>query len=266
MLINNIDQLRSIIPTVIGDNLDNYIQALSDAELWLKTTVLGALFDEIERDQTIRSASTTIVAYKAYQGLIPKLDLVNTTNGFAVPSSDKLAPASRDRVAALVESISASRKMMEAFLYEYLEDHPELATPWSLAPGSTIFPQSLTTTLRQFNRYGNFKDGYDEWRRFKSSHRVVIISHIAPIISPELTARLIADGDKQSAANEKIIENVRIAFTAYFSDDRDLGDKMITSARNYIRGNIDLYPEYKNSLQNQPRSKAQSSDAVGLFC
>lgn len=252
MLINNIEELKRIIPTIIGDNLDLYEQALTDAESWLRQYILVGISPTESRELLIKC--TKVIAYRAYWTVIPQLDLVNTANGFAVVNSQNLAPASRDRVNSLRESIRDSWVAAENDLYEFLED--KYPAQWVESAASTVIPNSLLPTLRLFNRSGTFAGGYSEWRESRMKHRLTLANYISPVLSMELTNRLIKVGDKM------ILDDVRTAFAAYFNGDVASGDSLLAYVRDYVRLHLDNYPEYRDSTQNQTYKRPENTDGI----
>jgi len=56
-------------------------------------------------NDTLKNAAYTYVCKKAARDAVPSLDLVLTPTGFGVVSNDQTAPASRERVDALLESL-----------------------------------------------------------------------------------------------------------------------------------------------------------------
>lgn len=263
MLINNIDELTAIVPTVTGGDFSIYSQALLESERWLMNSALGELSDKIETDELLSTKCKEIVAYRAYKGVIPKLDLINTGNGFAVVNDTKLAPASRDRVNALVESISQSLINALNDLCEYLEDnHSE---QWIDSPGTTIIPDTLIPTLREFSKYSHFVGNYDNWRTLKPSHQIVMRRFIHPAVSAELTDKLISLEDSAPDCYRNLLEDVKYAFAAYLGDHQDIGNQLIASVRSFLIEHPNDFPEYKNSKQYQPIKAVESRSGLGIF-
>lgn len=263
MLINKIDELAAIIPTVTGDDFQIYAQAIKESERWLNTSLLGKLFDSIDTDELLREKCKEVVAYRAYRGAIAKLDLINTGNGFAVVNDSKLAPASRDRVKALIESITLSLSNAEGDLCEYLED--QYADQWASAPGSTIIPDSLIQTLREFSQYARFTGSYEAWRISKPLHQYVMRRFIRPVISGELTDKLINLTSSDPEHYRVLREDVRYSFAAYICDSQDAGKQFIDSVRAYLNKHPNDFPEFKNSNQYHPPVSVESIPGLGIF-
>ena len=104
MLVDTIDKMRKVIPTIADDNLEKYDAYLVDAREWLKHEITGPdLYEILESagDAELLAYAEMIVSYKAYWEAIPFLDLVETSSGFAVIRNDTKAPASKERVEAL---------------------------------------------------------------------------------------------------------------------------------------------------------------------
>ena len=96
------------------DAFEKYVPSFRDAEGRIFEAVLPYMQQYLEKATNIikipenYAGDTLVEAYvyrqAAWQAL-PHLDLVLTDNGFAVVSNNNLAPASRDRVAALQERL-----------------------------------------------------------------------------------------------------------------------------------------------------------------
>ena len=123
ILINSDEQLRRAIPNVLANVegepslFEKLYPFLSMAEDWTKDNLMSeAGFDEIVNNSSaandlVRATLERIVAAHAYMAAIPSLDLVLTPNGFGIVSNQNIAPASRERVDALITSIETQRDM-----------------------------------------------------------------------------------------------------------------------------------------------------------
>ncbi len=118
MLITNDQVLREYLPnalvTVEGEmslfeKMNHY---LAEAETWLTELITGsATFAAIGADSTdaAQPLCCRIIVCHALIHAIPSLDLVLTPNGFGIVNNQNIAPASRDRVDRLINSIETQR-------------------------------------------------------------------------------------------------------------------------------------------------------------
>lgn len=81
----------------------------------------------------VKDAAEAFVCYSASYEAIPALDLIATPNGFAVVNNQNLAPASKERVAALRESYRQSKSRYTSGLIVLLTRFPDYVLPAALA-------------------------------------------------------------------------------------------------------------------------------------
>ena len=122
-------QLRRLIPhvlaTVEGEAtlLEKLAPFLETSEEWaIQNFVPDDLFETIAATpeaaetasdsaaiETLRKPLEKVIASHAFMNAIPSLDLVLTPNGFGIVSNQNIAPASRERVERLRDSLEAER-------------------------------------------------------------------------------------------------------------------------------------------------------------
>lgn len=118
-LINSDEQLRMLIPhvltTVEGETtfLEKLTPFLDAAEEWAKQNftseeVFNSIVDQNEDSQD-RKLLCRLVTNHAYLSAIPSLDIILTPNGFGIVANQNIAPASKERVERLIDSIEAER-------------------------------------------------------------------------------------------------------------------------------------------------------------
>lgn len=112
------DTLLRYIPNVIaaveGENtLFHKIQPrLQQAEDWMQYTILSPEAWQIlgqNADHQAWEFARIAVAAEAFRAAVPALDLILTNNGFGIVSNQSVAPASKDRVAALIAALVEER-------------------------------------------------------------------------------------------------------------------------------------------------------------
>lgn len=129
-LITTDEQLRLLIPNVLATVegeptlIEKLYPYLETAEQWaIDNFVPEEIFYEIAEsnssgpNERFRYPLEKLVACHAYMTAIPSLDLVLTPNGFGIVSNQNVAPASRERVEALITSLESQRDAaIEAFI------------------------------------------------------------------------------------------------------------------------------------------------------
>ncbi len=102
------DFVRSVLPNIlitvdeeipIASRIEPYFK---DAVQWVEKKVLGS-FDLPEQ---LQSKAARVVVLHACSRAIPALDIVVTPSGLGVVSSDRLVPASKERIERLIKHLS----------------------------------------------------------------------------------------------------------------------------------------------------------------
>lgn len=163
MKIDSIDNdfIRKCIPNVmfevegeipLADKLAPWIQ---DAKDWLESEYLGPddFLNEAGNARAIR-----IVVFKAFADAIPSLDLVVTPTGFGVISTDSVAPASKERIERLLESlrskIDGNLKLLLDSCHQYEE--------WRSSGRGKYFCSTFLSSLRDYDK--KYFDSFDDMR------------------------------------------------------------------------------------------------------
>lgn len=102
------NNLRQYIPNVLTEVAgetplaDKLAPFIDSARIWLETEYLGPddFLSEAHNDYALR-----ILVAKAMADAVPSLDLVVTPTGMAVVNTDSMAPASKERVERLINSL-----------------------------------------------------------------------------------------------------------------------------------------------------------------
>lgn len=152
-LITSDEQLRKYLPNAFATAqgelpfFDKVMPWIEAAERWLFEQFIGDEFADaliaMDANEPVRLTSCSVVAHEAMMRAVPSLDLVLTPNGFGIVSNSNVAPASRDRVVRLINSLEASRdiaiEQMIGFLFR--------DENWTLTTISTWFTATLFPNL-----------------------------------------------------------------------------------------------------------------------
>lgn len=103
--------LHNILKNVDGEEsvFEKMETELQIAEIWFFSNIVFSE-SELQGDQQLRMAKDIIIL-EAFRNAVPSLDLVLTPNGFGVVSNQTIAPASKERVKALIESLLHKRDL-----------------------------------------------------------------------------------------------------------------------------------------------------------
>jgi len=268
MLVSDITTLKSYIPTISGDNFNRYSTYLKTAEQYLINELIGqTLFDKLTPvtanpsanppvaaftpDAKLLAYCENIVSLKGYMEAVPFLDLRETETGFVVASDagNNVVPASKDRVEKLIRGLDTRLSDTIELLLEYLEGNSTFYDDWKGAKAYTINHDSYIFTLTQFRRYARYDASRLEWLKDMPKITRAIRNRIEPIISAAQSAEIITQlqDNELSAANEKIIEDLRFSLAAFVTGDKETAYSCVFRARQTMIDNIDDYAGFKAS-------------------
>lgn len=99
--------IPNILTEVVGERpiADKLATFIESAKQWIEREYLGP--DDFLSDSHNELALKIIVT-KAFADAVPSLDLVVTPSGMAVISTENMAPASKDRIRRLIDSLNSS--------------------------------------------------------------------------------------------------------------------------------------------------------------
>lgn len=209
--------------------------------------------------EALRSAVVRYVCLAAARKAVPQLDLILTANGFGVVSNQNVAPASRERVGALIERLRIDEsEAFDMLLAELLQ------TDWAKSATAESYITSLLYCPSMMRRYG-IKDEegrevyYSEWQGLQN-HLAVAEEKVRTLISPELYDKLIEvqripDEEARSEYNI-VLEQARKVVAAWISVDRypqaprALSHRLLDTINRYA----DKLKEYSNSSTYRARN------------
>lgn len=251
MIINDIETLKSLIATIAGKDFNKYKPYLISAEAYLKREITGDdLFNLIaEPNDDLLDLCSAIIAHKAYLEAIPFLDLVETNNGFAVVSDDNLSPASTARVEALKKATEDRLSECIEDLLDYLESHTEFHDDWKGSKTYSLISDNFISGLREFRRYARFDQSRLEFIKMLPVISSMKKLKIESVISPELCDLIIEQirDNELSAANAKIVDDIRFALANYSVNNEAVGDSFIAKVKKVLLNNITDYPVFAAS-------------------
>lgn len=118
-LITTNEQLNALLPNIAvsveGETplIDKLAPFLVAAEKWVCDVFTSQpVFDTIcslAEDDSLRAATTQVVIYEAFRRALPHLDVILTPNGFGIVSNTNVAPASKERITRLLNTLLDNR-------------------------------------------------------------------------------------------------------------------------------------------------------------
>lgn len=255
-LITTEAQLRAHIPNIIatvkGEQpfIERLAHFLNLAEDWVKTTFTSeSTFNTIcgyTDSNNIKILCSRLVVADALRRAIPSLDIVLTSNGFGVVSTQNLAPASKPRVDRLVGSMLAHRDDCIAALL------PELvgASQWLKSKQADFFGATLFPDLGIVDAVGGAASG-SKWEKYLELRSKVIdleASLAEEWLSPELMEHLRFANLRSSLSTVEadIVRLVQAQIVAYLTAG-SFNSRRLADIVNYIQQRPDDFPLWHTS-------------------
>ncbi|MDE6234310.1 MAG: hypothetical protein K2M56_00985 [Muribaculaceae bacterium] len=155
------DLIKEIIPNVMLEVegeipfIDKLAPWILSAKNWLESEYIGPdnFLSEADNCRALH-----IVVLKAFADAVPSLDLVVTPTGFGVVSTDSVAPASKERIERLLESLRSEVDVELRILLEVCHQYEE----WRSSERGKYFCATFLSSLRDYG--GTTFDSYDDMR------------------------------------------------------------------------------------------------------
>lgn len=209
------DRIRQLIPNVIrevqGETplCDKLLPWISTAMQWLSGYIIGPDFDLPEQ---LTPLVEKIVVNIAFAEAIPSLDLSLTPAGFSVISTDGRAPASKERVERLIDSVWSSADANLQVLVDKLLLIPDwVKTPMGQWWMATFIP-AISTAFR-FRSDSRLYDTYVSIRSIALRFEQALAeSYLGSELLDDLRSRQISESE-----DNEIISMIRQAEIRYIS-------------------------------------------------
>lgn len=183
-LITSEEILRRYIPNVLASVkgevplIDKLTSFLDIAEEWVANTFTSqATFSTIAGyadANVIKTYAAKVVVCEAFKNAVPSLDLILTPNGFGIVSNSNVAPASKERVNRLIDSLEAERDNAISLLLSSLPDEPS----WMKSTQCEYFSATMFPNLDICDYLGC---GNRQWQKYQEVRPILleIEQHIA---------------------------------------------------------------------------------------
>lgn len=252
--------MKKYIPTlVIKGSTDAFADFRQTAQDNLEQTILGPdLVTKLElkndADIALRRLVERVISISGFLLGAPSADLVLTETGFAVESSDKMSPASRLRVDALLKSLADRLDEATDVLISFLV-RSSTYEDWR---GTTQFDDiasGLISTYREFKQYAQYSPAvaekypksYAEFSRLYPNLNSALMIDVAPYISADYCSELIEkykDGDISSVEEKLVISYLKYALTAFVLEDRNTAMTFTLKAVAFMRKKPNSFPTF----------------------
>lgn len=138
--------------TPLSEKLAPWIESAKD---WLESEYLGT-DDYLSEGDNYRALR--IIVWKAFSDALPSLDIVITPTGFGIVNTETIAPASKERIERLQDSLNHKIDGELEILVEFIHRYPE----WRESERGKYFCTTFLSHIRDWRRMAF--DSYDEMR------------------------------------------------------------------------------------------------------
>lgn len=283
-LITSEEILRRYIPNVLASVkgevplIDKLTSFLDIAEEWVVHTFTSeSMFSTIAGyadANVIKTYAAKVVVCEAFKNAVPSLDLILTPNGFGIVSNSNVAPASKERVNRLIDSLEAERDNAIRLLLSSLPGDATWITSTQCEYFSaTMFPNLdicdyLSVTHQQWKKYQEVRATLLEIEQhiatqFLGTEQLDVFRKEA--MSPSSTSYLMKSVIRSLRAHEAQVLKNRLSTP---EPTVCTPPTALVSIVNIIRNNSDVFTEWHNSSINQlfqPRIYKNEKDDKGYW-
>ncbi len=254
LLITNDETLRRFMPnafaTVKGETplFDKLAPWLSASEKWLQENFCGEVsMNEIvamDDKNVVKSLASQIVVCEALRYAVPSLDLVLTPNGFGIVSNQNVAPASKERVERLIDSLYDTRDNAVELLLTSLRQMQS----WTASPQCQWFTATLFPNIDLVSLCGVTKHRWEKYVELRSMVIGIENSLADEYFSHEFMEilRLQAVATSADSNLSRIVNRLKPLIVDFIAD-KPIAQQKIVDIVNFIRNNPEEFPEWHNS-------------------
>lgn len=254
ILITNDETLRRFMPnafaTVKGETplFDKLAPWLASSEKWLQENFCGeASMNEIvamDDMNVVKSLASQIVVCEALRYAVPSLDLVLTPNGFGIVSNTNVAPASKERVERLIDSLYDTRDNAVELLLTSLRQMQS----WTASAQCRWFTATLFPNIDLVSLCGVTKHRWEKYVELRSMVIGIENSLADEYFSHEFMQILRLQAVATNAdSNLSWIVNRLKPLIVDFIAEKPINQQKIVDIVNFIRNNPEEFPEWHNS-------------------
>lgn len=263
MIVTGFQEMKRYLPAaqvkMPAEFFDDALEVAQDA---LRTEILGD--DLVERlelnersDDYLRRMCRRAISLEAFLRSIPRLDLVITEAGFGVASNQDIAPASRERIQALTDSIVRELDDAKDRIVTFLLKST-VYEDWRGTEEFAALTDGLFLTYADFKEHAAYSQkvaetwprSWADFRRMGAALNVALTSDVAAYISPEYAEELlekVRDVEVLVPAERKVLRIVKTAVAAIALGDRDTGLAEAIKAASFMKAHLSDFPTYAGS-------------------
>lgn len=267
MIIQNLLQAKKYLPAIsIKEDITTMDDNFLTAEQELTNDILGEellalLESKNEEDSKLLTMCERVISLSGFLAAIPELDLVLTQSGFAVHSSEKMSPASRQRVDALIQSVTSRLDKATDTLIDYLIATAKYDDVWRSTDQFDNITAGLISTYSEFKRYAlytpscaeNYPTSYNGFKKHYAGMKISLNTTVASRISQAYATELLEKYRDRVTINSfdmKVLEYVKHAISSEIVGDHETVDNMLNEAVSFMKKNPGQFLTFFSSEAN----------------
>lgn len=261
----DITLFEKFVPASRGSSW-NKLETYADmAESKLRNQFFGDqlvdLFKDMTTDTFYGKSFARALTNLAYYEAIPFVDLIQTDTGFAIVSTSNLAPASKERVAAIREASKKVAYLTIADMLNRIIKDTSYRTQWLSATESDYYTSGLIWVPGDLGvKAISADDLIEELPNFRKSERFV-----AQYVSDDLIDRMI-QSRTESELQKQDLMLYRMIIRAVLEHFRQTGSNDLSYLIAYLNKNAESYPEYAQSDAYQANNWKETPDSNDDTC
>ena len=251
MIFTDYTKFEQYIPTAVGSDISELRTYLDEAERWMKDKILGeALYNYMTANPDAPEHGTCELAIclMAYHTAIPFVDLIQTPNGFAVVRNANQAPASKDRVDALIKQ--TARRLsdtLDSLLSAILYIHDNLRTEWRKSFVSVLVTHYFFFTASELRQYTGHKELTREDFSKYHSELERIEAYCSRYISEDYMKVLFERfRDNALTTSDQYVWNALKTIAGLMLQEKEYY-RVVENTINFMISNLADFPEYEAS-------------------
>ena len=290
-LITTTAEMRSYLRMSLSEKEVSWLPFVAPAtEKYIRPVLGDDLLEELEADYALDDnhdaelgmllpyVQASLAKFTLFLA-IPNLDLTISEGGFTVTSTPQQAPASRERVLALQESLEKQGwdaiETLLRFLEENCDNYESIYQTWKTSDAYTLAIRNLVNSAREFDKIFSIGQSRILFNRYRNAMDDADLLNIKRTISADMFDALMTEirSGTISAENEKILpllQRAEVLFavadspdkskyegigveinTTFLRNDIDMAKykagQYLSDALSIMKATPDDYPEYRDS-------------------
>jgi hypothetical protein len=277
MIIDTIEKFVEAVPTASGTEFQAIKPFVYEADADVIASLIGVdLYNHIEaksNDDRMNVILRNLIASDAYAKSIPFVDLIQTSNGFAVVNNSNVAPASKERVERLIAQCVRTVDTCTDLLINQVLLDTNARTEWAKFDGFKELTSCFFLTGKDWSTFsGQSNTGRVDFIKVKPSllafQKAVLEPAISKVYVDELIGK-IRSGTLTTAGDREVVSVCKFLLSTLVNKRIDEARINLDKLVHTIESDIDSFTTYKDSaeyaLKNTANYQNKMDDSTFFF-